>query len=84
MRYLLTEFMLWSKTEGWADFNLGMVPLSGIKTGTAAPLWNQMANALRSSGERYYNFQGLREFKACFYPERSRATSSHPGGRSVQ
>ncbi|CAN5910926.1 hypothetical protein BH11GEM2_BH11GEM2_28530 [soil metagenome] len=80
MRYLLTEFMLWSKTEGYADFNLGMVPLSGIRTGTVAPLWNQMANALRNGGERYYNFQGLREFKAWFYPEWEPSYLVSPGG----
>jgi phosphatidylglycerol lysyltransferase len=69
MRYLLTEAMLWARHERYADFNLGMVPLAGIRTWAEAPLWNQLATALRSSGERYYNFQGLREFKAWFYPE---------------
>ncbi|MFI5257843.1 MAG: phosphatidylglycerol lysyltransferase domain-containing protein [Gemmatimonadales bacterium] len=69
MRFLLTEAMLWARAEGYAYFNLGMVPLAGIRTGTVAPLWNQIASAMRVGGERYYNFQGLREFKGWFHPE---------------
>ena len=69
MRYLLTELMLWARRQEYAYFNLGMVPLSGIRTGRVAPLWNQLASAMRVGGERYYNFQGLREFKAWFHPE---------------
>ena len=80
MRYLLTEFMLWARAEGYAYFNLGMVPLSGIRTGTAAPVWNQLAAAIRIGGERYYNFQGLREFKAWFYPDWEPSYLVSPGG----
>ena len=80
MRYLLTEYMLWAKAQGFGAFNLGMVPLSGIRTGTVNPLWNQLANAVRSRGERYYNFQGLREFKAWFYPEWEPSYLVSPGG----
>jgi phosphatidylglycerol lysyltransferase len=69
MRYLLVELMLWAKGEGYSYFNLGMVPLAGIPSGADTPLWNQIASAIRIGGERYYNFQGLREFKAWFYPE---------------
>lgn len=80
MRYLLVEFMLWARSEGYAYFNLGMVPLSGIRTGAVAPLWNQVAGAVRVGGERYYNFQGLREFKAWFYPEWEPSYLVSPGG----
>ncbi len=69
MRYLLAELMLWSREQGYAYFNLGMVPLSGIRAGSVAPLWNQLASAMRIGGERYYNFQGLRSFKEWFHPE---------------
>jgi len=69
MRYLLAELMLWSRAQGYAFFNLGMVPLSGIRAGSVAPLWNQLASAMRIGGERYYNFQGLRNFKEWFHPE---------------
>jgi phosphatidylglycerol lysyltransferase len=61
--------MLWAKAQGFDDFNLGMAPLSGIPSGQHLPIWNQIVQAVRLGGERYYNFQGLREFKAWFYPE---------------
>ena len=80
MRYALTEFMLWARTQGYAQFNLGMVPLSGIRSGAVAPMWNQLANAVRASGERYYNFQGLREFKEWFKPEWEPSYLVSPGG----
>jgi phosphatidylglycerol lysyltransferase len=80
MRYLLTEAMLWAAREGYAWFNLGMVPLAGIRTGTVAPLWNQLVGAMRIGGERYYNFEGLREFKAWFYPEWEPSYLVSPGG----
>ncbi|MGI8545834.1 MAG: phosphatidylglycerol lysyltransferase domain-containing protein [Gemmatimonadaceae bacterium] len=80
MRFLLVEFMLWARREGYAYFNLGMVPLSGIRTGSIAPLWNQVVGAVRIGGERYYNFQGLREFKAWFYPEWEPSYLVSPGG----
>jgi phosphatidylglycerol lysyltransferase len=69
MRYLVAELMRWSREQGYAYFNLGMVPLSGIRAGAVAPLWNQLASAMRIGGERYYNFQGLRNFKEWFHPE---------------
>jgi phosphatidylglycerol lysyltransferase len=80
MRYLLAEFMLWARAQEYSEFNLGMVPLSGIRTGTVAPLWNQIASAVRRSGERYYNFQGLREFKEWFHPEWEPSYLVSPGG----
>lgn len=80
MRYLIAEFMLWAKAEGFSEFNLGMVPLSGIRTGTVAPLWNQIASAVRRGGERYYNFQGLRDFKEWFHPEWEPSYLVSPGG----
>ena len=80
MRYLLTEYMLWAKAQGFDAFNLGMVPLSGIRSGSVNLLWNQLANTVRARGERYYNFQGLREFKAWFYPEWEPSYLVSPGG----
>lgn len=80
MRYLLVEFMLWAKQHGYGHFNLGMVPLSGVKTSAVTPMWNQLAAMVRARGERYYNFQGLREFKAWFYPEWEPSYLISPGG----
>lgn len=80
MRYLIAECMLWARSLGYSDFNLGMVPLAGIKTGSVMPFWNQVAGAVRVGGERYYNFRGLREFKEWFHPEWEPSYLVSPGG----
>lgn len=68
MRYLLVELMLWGKENGFEWFNLGMAPLSGLRSSAIAPLWNQLGTAIYGHGERFYNFQGVRDFKEWFHP----------------
>lgn len=80
MRYALIEAMQWARSEGYAWFGLGAAPLSGIRVSSVAPIWNQMAVAVRGAGERYYNFQGLRDFKEWFYPEWEPTYLVSPGG----
>ena len=80
MRYLMVEAMLWARAQGFAEFNLGMAPLSGIPSGQHLPIWNQIAKAVRLGGERYYNFQGLREFKEWFHPEWESSYLASAGG----
>ena len=38
MRYLLVELLFWAKREGFRSFNLGMVPLAGIRRSAVAPM----------------------------------------------
>jgi len=80
MRYVLIEMMLWARAEGFAWFNLGMASLSGLSVHRGAPVWNQLAVAIRGYGERYYNFQGIREFKQWFYPDWEPLFLASPGG----
>lgn len=68
MRYALSEMMLWGKAQGYRWFNLGMAPLSGLQSSTIAPLWHRLGTAAFGHGERFYNFQGVREFKEWFHP----------------
>lgn len=68
MRYALSEMMLWGKAQGYRWFNLGMAPLSGLQSSTFAPLWHRLGTAAFGHGERFYNFQGVREFKEWFHP----------------
>ena len=49
-------------------FDLGMAPLSGLDASAVAPLWNQLGTAIFGHGERFYNFQGVRDFKEWFHP----------------
>src|SRR3977135_2498737 len=76
----MIEAMQWAKAEGYAWFGLGAAPLSGIRVSTITPIWNQIAVAVRGAGERYYNFQGLRDFKEWFYPEWEPTYMVSPGG----
>jgi phosphatidylglycerol lysyltransferase len=69
MRYLLVELCFWAQREGYETFNLGMVPLAGIRRSAVAPMWHQVTSLFKRAGERYYNFEGLRDFKQWFYPE---------------
>jgi phosphatidylglycerol lysyltransferase len=68
MRYVLTEMMLWGNARGYRWFNLGMAPLSGLHASTIAPIWHRLGTAVFGHGERFYNFQGVREFKEWFHP----------------
>lgn len=80
MRYLLVELMLWGRDQGYRWFNLGMAPLSGLRMSSIAPLWNQLGAAIFGRGERFYNFQGIREFKQWFYPVWEPRYLVSPGG----
>ncbi len=80
MRYALIEAMFWSRDRGYSWFNLGAAPLSGIRASNMTPIWSQMSLAVRGMGERYYNFQGLRNFKDWFYPDWEPTYLVSPGG----
>ncbi len=59
MEYLFTELLLWGHEQGYAWFNLGMAPLSGVDSHRLGPLWNRVSSLIFRHGERFYNFQGL-------------------------
>jgi phosphatidylglycerol lysyltransferase len=69
MEYLFIELLLWGKAEGYQWFSLGMAPLSGIESTRLSPLWNRMAQLLFTHGDRFYSFEGLRQFKEKFDPK---------------
>jgi phosphatidylglycerol lysyltransferase len=68
MEYLFVELMLWGRREGYAWFNLGMAPLSGIPQRRLAPVWNRATGLVFRYGEQFYGFAGLRRFKQKFHP----------------
>jgi phosphatidylglycerol lysyltransferase len=69
MDYLLIELMLWGKQQGYAWFNLGMAPLSGLVDREFSPMWNRVGAFVYRHGEHFYNFEGLRDYKEKFHPE---------------
>ncbi|MBV9697042.1 MAG: bifunctional lysylphosphatidylglycerol flippase/synthetase MprF [Gammaproteobacteria bacterium] len=68
MDYLFIELMLWGRAAGYRWFNLGMAPLAGLETHPLAPAWHRVGNFIFRHGEHFYNFEGLRRYKAKFDP----------------
>jgi phosphatidylglycerol lysyltransferase len=68
MDYLFTELMLWGRAQDYRWFNLGMAPLSGLESHPLAPAWHRVGNFIFRHGEHFYNFEGLRRYKAKFDP----------------
>jgi phosphatidylglycerol lysyltransferase len=69
MDYLFVELMQWGREAGFRSFNLGMAPLSGLETHPLAPAWHRVGNFIFRHGEHFYNFEGLRRYKAKFDPQ---------------
>lgn len=80
MTYLVLQLMLWGRTEGYRWFSLGMTPLAGLENRALAPLWNRAGALVFRSGGRFYNFQGLREYKERFSPVWEPRYLASPGG----
>jgi phosphatidylglycerol lysyltransferase len=68
MEFLMTQLILWGKTEGYRWFVLGMAPLSGLENHEFSPLWSRVGAYIFEHSQRFYNFQGLREYKEKFGP----------------
>jgi phosphatidylglycerol lysyltransferase len=80
MEYLFIQLLLWGKAQGYAEFNLGMAPLSGFESRSLAPLWSRAGALLYRHGEHFYNFQGLRRYKEKFDPVWEPKYLASPGG----
>ncbi len=83
MDYLFTKLMLWGKENGYAVFDLGMAPLSGIQVHALAPLGSRLGSFLYRHGENFYNFQGLRSYKEKFNPLWSPRYLASQGGLAL-
>ena len=83
MDYLFTQLILWGKQEGYAWFNLGMAPLSGLESRALAPFWNRLGSFVFRHGEHFYNFQGLRRYKEKFDPVWEPKYLASPGGLAL-
>jgi phosphatidylglycerol lysyltransferase len=80
MDYLFIELMLWAKAHGYRWFNLGMAPLAGLERHPLAPAWHRVGNFVFRHGEHFYNFEGLRRYKAKFDPVWEPRYLVAPGG----
>lgn len=68
MDALFVRVMLWGKAQGFRWFNMGAAPLAGLATRPLAPLWNRVGSLIFRHGEKFYPFEGLRNFKDKFSP----------------
>ena len=83
MDLLFIGLLSQAKSEGFAWFNLGMAPLSGLATHRLASLWSRIGAFLYRRGDRFYNFEGLRAFKDKFKPEWRPKYLAFPGGLAL-
>ncbi|MCI2238228.1 bifunctional lysylphosphatidylglycerol flippase/synthetase MprF [Paenibacillus sp. TRM 82003] len=83
MTFLFVECISWAKENGFTSFNLGMAPLSGLRTDATAPSWDRLGHLLWTRGERFYNFRGLRTFKQGFEPRWRTCYVAAPGGLAL-
>lgn len=80
MDLLFISLMERAKKDGYQWFNLGMAPLAGLPQHRLAPLWTRLAHLLSRTGDRFYNFEGLRAYKNKFHPEWRPKYLAYPGG----
>lgn len=80
MDFLFASVMLWAKDQGYAWFDLGMAPLSGLPDHRLASLWSGFGRLLVRHGSQFYNFRGLRAFKEKFDPIWEPAYLAYPDG----
>ncbi|MCQ4161169.1 bifunctional lysylphosphatidylglycerol flippase/synthetase MprF [Roseomonas sp. GC11] len=80
MDFLFLKLILRAKDQGYAWFDLGMAPLSGLAAHRLAPTWYRLGGLLFRRGERFYNFRGLRAFKDKFEPVWEPRYLCTPGG----
>ncbi|HEY3809097.1 MAG TPA: bifunctional lysylphosphatidylglycerol flippase/synthetase MprF [Steroidobacteraceae bacterium] len=83
MDFLFVELMLWGRTQGHHWLNLGMAPLAGLERHPLAPAWHRVGNFVFRYGEHFYNFDGLRRYKAKFNPVWESKYLASPGGLAL-
>ena len=83
MDFLFVELMLWGRTQGYRWLNLGMAPLAGLEQHPLAPAWHRVGNFVFRYGEHFYNFDGLRRYKAKFNPVWESKYLASPGGLAL-
>lgn len=80
MDILFTHLMLWGRAQGFAAFDLGMAPLSGLEDRPLAPAISRLGAFVYEEGGGLYGFEGLRAFKEKFGPRWEPVYIAAPGG----
>jgi lysylphosphatidylglycerol synthetase-like protein (DUF2156 family) len=69
MDFLFVRLIEWARDQGYARFNLGMAPLSGLENRRLAPVFARIGALVFAEAGRLYSFGGLHAYKAKFGPE---------------
>ncbi len=80
MDFLFVRLLLHCQAAGFARFDLGMAPMSGMIAHPLATRWHRLGRLVFEHGERFYNFRGLRSFKDKFDPQWEPRYLAAPGG----
>jgi phosphatidylglycerol lysyltransferase len=72
--------LVWGRDQGFRWFNFGMAPLAGLESHQEAALWSRVGAFMYRHAEHFYNFEGLRRYKAKYSPVWTPLYLASPGG----
>ena len=80
MHAMLVDLIAWAQRQDYESVSLGMSPLAGVNPLGKGGRLQTLRRAITGFSGRFYNFEGLREFKQSFDPEwEPRYLASSPG-----
>ena len=83
MDFLFVSLFQWARQQGYDTFNLGLSGLAGVGASPGAPPIERTLRYISRHASRFYNFQGLYQFKDKFHPEWSPRYLIYPGAASL-
>ena len=83
LEFLFLKLIQWGKRKDYHWFNLGSVPLRGLRDEELFPVWEQIGTIVFPHGEHFPHLEGLREFKEMFNPVWKPRYLALPGGLSL-
>ena len=83
MDFLFIALINALKAEGAVRLSLGMAPLSGLAEHPLAPAWSRVGATVYRRCDAFFNFSGLRAFKAKFRPDWRPRYLAHTGNRAI-
>jgi phosphatidylglycerol lysyltransferase len=83
VEFLLLEIMRWGRQHGYTWFNMGMVPLSGVRSDELSPVWDRIGTVLFRFMDHFDDLMSVRSFMARFRPVWKPRHLALTGGLSI-
>ena len=83
MDFLLVKLILHAQETGYAYFDLGMAPLSGVGETAWSRRDERLLRVVYELGSSFYNYKGLRRYKEKFRPAWRSLYLAYPHDRAV-